>query len=427
MVLTNGTKSSNINVSNNSVSIQYLEIANKDVVDYLLQIALEERQQAVTRIFEVGTYCLQRTQNSQDLEFVKRQVQALLAEVAAIVGVVPQTVEAELIKKIGADDGQVLAPIHAQVKLTSTVIKSQLDDVKNMIARDIDPSKESSVIGSAIKQIKNLLDPCRKDSIQGMLSAAVVDVTSENGALAKAVKNVISESVKPLADQVDKLAKEIRGSNAASDALLNTTFKGATYEEEVVQELQALSKLMGAEITYVATDNKPGDIIVKFSSKSLTTTDTSIVIEVKDVESNGWGRKRISEHLSKAMSLRQANAAIFLCRSSNGFAQEIGEWGEGACGQGLWVATTHHLLPTAIRFLVVQQKFELQRTSQQGIDTNSVETQIQRIRTTLKRITNINTHINKLRENSNTIASEVDSLKLEIRDALDCIEDSITV
>lgn len=260
-----------------------------------------------------------------------------------------------------------------------------------------------------------------------MLSAAVVDVTSENGALAKAVKNVVSESVKPLADEVDKLAKEIRGSNAATDALLNTTFKGATYEEEVVRELQALSKLMGAEITYVATDNKPGDIIVKFSSKSLTTTDTSIVIEVKDVESDGWGRKRISEHLSKAMSLRQANAAIFLCRSSNGLAQEIGEWGEGACGQGLWVATTHHLLPTAIRFLVVQQKLELQRTSQQGIDTNSVEAQIQRIRTTLKRITNINTHINKLRENSNTIASEVDSLKLEIRDALDCIEDSITV
>ncbi|BDA65970.1 hypothetical protein CAL7716_001360 [Calothrix sp. PCC 7716] len=91
------------------------------------------------------------------------------------------------------------------------------------------------------------------------------------------------------------------------------------------------------------------------------------------------------------------------------------------------MATTHHLLNAAIRFLVMQQKLELQRTSQQGIDTTSVEAQIQRIRTTLKRITNINTHINKLRENSNTIASEVDSLKLEIRDALDCIEDSITI
>ncbi|RUS95607.1 hypothetical protein DSM106972_089630 [Dulcicalothrix desertica PCC 7102] len=426
MVLTNGTKSFNIQVKNNSVSIQNLEITSKDAAEYLLPIAPEDRLQAITRIFEVGTYCLQRTQNSQDLDFVKRQIQALLTDVAAVVGVVPQTVEAELTKKIGANDG-VLAPIQAQVKLTSTVIKSQLDDVKNMIARDIDPFKESSVIGSAIKQIKNLLDPCRKDSIQGMLSAAVVDVTSENGALAKAVKSAVSESVKPLADEVDKLAKEIRGHDAATEALLNTTFKGATYEEEVVQELQALSKLMGAEISYVATDNKPGDIIVKFSSKSLTTTDTSIVIEVRDRESEGWGRKRISEHLSKAMSYHNASAAIFLSRTSNGLAQEIGEWGEGACGQGSWVATTHHLLPTAIRFLVVQQKLELQRASQQGIDTTSVEAQILRIRTTLKRITNINTHINKLRESCNTIASEIDSLKLEIRDALDCIEDSITV
>ncbi|GJD23922.1 hypothetical protein RIVM261_088780 [Rivularia sp. IAM M-261] len=427
MVLTNGTKSSNIQVKNNSVLIQNLEITSKDAAEYLLQIAPEDRLQAITRIFEVGTYCLQRTQNSQDLDFVKRQIQALLKEVADVVGVVPQTVEAELIKKIGASDGQVLAPIQAQVKLTSTVIKNQLDDVKNLIARDIDPSKESSIIGSAIKQIKNLLDPCRKDSIQGMLSAVVVDVTSENGALAKAVKSAVSESVKPLADEVDKLAKEIRGYDAATEALLNTTLKGATYEEEVVQELQALSKLMGAEISYVATDNKPGDIIVKFSSKSLTTIDTSIVIEAKDVESERWGRKRISDYLSKAMICRNASAAIFLCRSSNGLAQEIGEWAEGACGQGSWVATTHHLLPTAIRFLVVQQKLELQRASQQSIDTTSVEAQILRIRTTLKRITNINTHINKLRESSNTIASEIDSLKLEIRDALDCIEDSITV
>jgi hypothetical protein len=427
MVLTNGTKSSNIQVNKNSVLIQNLEITSKDAAEYLLQIAPEDRLQAITRIFEVGTYCLQRTQNSQDLDFVKRQIQALLTEVAAVVGVVPQTVEAELIKKIGASDGQVLAPIQAQLKLTSTVIKNQLDDVKNLIARDIDPSKESSIIGSAIKQIKNLLDPCRKDSIQGMLSTVIVDVTSENGALAKAVKSAVSESVKPLADEVDKLSKEIRGYDAATEALLNTTLKGAIYEEEVVQELQALSKLMGAEISYVATDNKPGDIIVKFSSKSLTTTDTSIVIEVKDVESLGWGRKRISEHLSKAMSYYNASAAIFLCRTSNGLAHEIGEWGEGACGQGSWVATTHHLLPTAIRFLVAQQKLELQRASQQDIDTTSVEAQIIRIRTTLKRITNINTHINKLRESSNTIASEIDSLKLEVRDALDCIEDSITV
>jgi hypothetical protein len=55
--------------------------------------------------------------------------------------------------------------------------------------------------------------------------------------------------------------------------LLNTTFKGATYEEEVVQELQALSKLMGAEITYVATDNKPDKRIAN-SSLSLNSRES---------------------------------------------------------------------------------------------------------------------------------------------------------
>ncbi|MHC5723052.1 MAG: hypothetical protein ACYTXY_02655 [Nostoc sp.] len=185
------------------------------------------------------------------------------------------------------------------------------------------------------------------------------------------------------------------------------------------------SKLMGCEVNYVGTDNKPGDIIVNITSTSVVGTDLSIVIVARDRGSDAWGRKRISEHLTKAMTERQANAAIFLSHSREGLAQEIGEWAEGQSGQGGWVATTHEFLNTAIRFILIEQRLTALRAVQPEIDAIAVEDHIKRIHTTLKRITNINTHIKNLRQNTDAIATEVETLKQEIRDALQSIEDAI--
>ena len=54
-------------------------------------------------------------------------------------------------------------------------------------------------------------------SVQSALEQAVNTVTAKEGALADAVKQVVSEAVKPLAEEVDKLAKEIRGHEAAAE------------------------------------------------------------------------------------------------------------------------------------------------------------------------------------------------------------------
>ena len=151
------------------------------------------------------------------------------------------------------------------------------------------------------------------------------------------------------------------------------------------------------------------------------------MIEARDRESQRWGRKRISEQLTKAMSYRRANAAIYLSRSSDGLAQEIGDWAEGVCEQGSWVATTHHFLPLAIRFLAVQQRLTIVRASQPEINATTVENQLQRIRTTLKRITKINTHLTAMRKNTNEIESEVDTLRQEVSGALDSIKDAVRV
>lgn len=426
MVSTNTpTSPSSINLLDDRILIHDLEITQKDAVDYLRQLPEEERDRACIRAVEIGLRCLETTQNSRDTEFVRRQIQSLLAEVEKAVAVIPDTLQKELIGKLGTADGQVLAPIQSMIERVSGVTKERVDEVKTLLSKEIDPSKDSSVLGSVLKNLKDLLDSKREDSVQGAFKAALADVTAENGTLAKAVKAVVSESIKPLADEVDRLSKEIRSQEAVEEALLETIAKGITYEEEIVKELQHWAKVAGAEIHYVGKDNQPGDVLIKLTATSVAATEIYIIIEARDRESQPWGRKRISDHLSKAMSYRSANAAIYLSRSRDGLAQEIGEWAEGVCEHGSWVATTHQLLTPAIRFLVAQQRLTAQRASQPEIDAIALEDQLQRIRTTLKRIASINKHLTNLRESANAIETEAETLKHEIRGALDSIEDAI--
>jgi hypothetical protein len=251
-----------------------------------------------------------------------------------------------------------------------------------------------------------------------MFTTALEKATAENGAFAKAIKAVVLESVKPLADEVDKLAKEIRAKDAVQEALQQTTAKGYTYEEEVLDALQNWSQLNGAKVDRVGKDNHPGDILIELTPNSVAATELSVIIEARDRESQAWGRQRITKQLITAMNQRNANGAIFLSRSREGLAKEIGEWAEGVCDRGNWVATTHEHLNLALRFLVLQQRFTAQRATQREFDASAIDNELQRI-------TSINTHLTALRKSANGIESEAEHLKHEIRDALDSIEDAI--
>jgi hypothetical protein len=426
MVLANNHRLlSQINLTDDRILIHNLEILGKDAVDYLQRVPEEERDRTCISAFKVGFHCLETTQNSQEIESVKWQIASLLSEVEKAIALIPDTVQQELLSKLGTQDGQVLAPVKTLIHQVSGVTKERVDELKALLSQDIDPSKETSVLGNALKNIKTLIDPTRNDSVQGVLTTALKDVSAENGTLAKAVKSAVVEAVKPLADEVDRLTKEIRGKQAAQEVLQHTTAKGITYEEAVVAELQHWSKLAGAEVYHVGTDNNSGDILIKLTPKSIAATELSIVIEARDRESEPWGRKRISEQLNKAMAQRGANAAIFLSRTRNGLRQEIGEWAEGVGDQGSWVATTHDLLTLAIRFLIMQQRLSVLRASQPEINAIVLSDQIGRMRTTLRRIASINKHLTALRQHANDIETEAETLKNELRDALTSIEDAM--
>ena len=400
---------SSIEILDAGIRIHDLLIPKKDVADFFRPLEEEERELTLIQALEVGVFCLERVRLSQDTEFVRRQVESLISQVEKAVKSIPEATKEKLLTEIGTGEGQVLAPIHELVQRTSQTTAEKIKEVKDLLSQEIDPSKETSILGKALKNLKDLLDPVRKDSIQGSLESAINGITAEEGSLAKAVKNVVAEAVKPLADEMDRLAKEIRGQEAALEALQETIEKGITYEHEVLERLQGWSKFAGAEVHHVGGDNRPGDIVIKFPAMSLHSNDSQFVLEVRDRKAPK-GRKAISDDLSQAMAERESSAAIYLSRYPEGLAKEIGDWAEGTCEYGPWVATTDEHLFTSLRFLVAQKRLEEIKSSRPEIDASAVEDQIKRIKVSLSRIKTINQKIASLQNTTHDIKEELDLL-----------------
>lgn len=415
-----------ISVFDGGIRITDLEVPRKDIADFLRTVDAADVETTLIQAMEVGVFCLERARMSQDTEFVRRQIDSLLNHVETTVRKIPDDTQKALIEKIGTNNGQVLAPLREMIDTATQLTTDKVREVRTLLTQEIDPDKETTTLGKALKTLRNLLDPKRSDSVQSLLEQAVKTVTCKDGALAKAVKEVVAETVNPLATEVDKLTKEVRGQEAAAEALEQTTLKGTPYEEEVTGILQAWARAAGAEVQHVGVDNQPGDVVITVRGDGLIAEPMSIVVEVRDRGSRAMGRKAISADMASKLAQRGANAGIYLSRTQDGLSlREIGEWAEGTSDRGLWVACTQPHLITAVRFLIVQRRLATLRAAAPEVDSASIEQQVKAIRTSLGRIRTIKTKLTELGACSDVIDEQADHLREEIKEALSSIEDSI--
>lgn len=406
------------------VRITDLEIPRKDVADFLRTVDEKEVEPTLIQAIEVGVFCLERARMSQDTEFVRRQLDQLLDRVELTVNKIPNDTQKALVAKIGTNNGQVLAPLKDMIETASRVSNDRVKEVRTLLTQEIDPDKETTTLGKALKTLRNLLDPKRNDSVQSTLEQAVKAVTGKDGTLARAVREVVADAVKPVASELDKLAKEVRGQEAAEEALQQTTQKGPDYENEVLEELQQWAALVGAEIHHVGVDNRPGDILIKEVRSSVLGAPPVIVIETRDRQS-AVGRKVITDTLSKAMAERKATAAIYLSKTGVGLGAELGEWADGTTDSGPFVACTHENLLIAIRWLIIQSRITQANKSAVAVDSTTILQQVQRVRTSLERVKTVNRKVTDVRASANEIQTEAEALRDEIRVSLTIVEDAL--
>jgi len=347
-----------------------------------------------------------------------------MGEVTLSIEKIPALTQAALMAKIGTDNGQVLAPIRNLVDQATATTAARVREVKDLLAHDIDPSKDSSTLGCALRTLRDLLDPNRSDSIQASVQNALTIITSDDGPLAHSLKGSLATALQPIQHEVAELAKEVRGREAVAEVIANTPLKGVTYEQEILSDLRHWARSTGSEVHHVGADNQSGDILVVIPATATTPKAFSIVIEVRDRQSTA-GRKTITDTLSRAMETRQASAAIYVSRHTDGLAQEIGDWAEGVCERGRWIACTGYHTLTAIRFLLVQDHISRLRQASSEIDARSVDSQMQRVRTSLERVKKISRRAGEIRGNADDIQQEAEILRDEVRGALVSMQDAL--
>jgi hypothetical protein len=414
-----------IRVNQRSLQVTSLEIRQKNVIEFFRGTPSSRRTETFIHVLELGVTCFARARMSQDVELVRSQLAAVLTGVEATLDRLPEKTERALLQRIGTTDGQVLSPIKQMVEIASRATSEKINQVRTLLEQEIDPGKETTTLGRTLKNLRDLLDPKRGDSIHASFDFALRSLSSSDGALVKTVRQAVLETVKPLAEEVDELAKEIRAREAARSALLQTTKKGFEYEDEVMAELVPWARVVGAELNRVGGDNRPGDFVLRIAGNGLSGKRITIVVEARNRQASA-GRKSITDTLSRAMAERNANAAVYVTRSREGLGREIGEWCEGLVDRGPYVACTDDHLCTALRFVIVQHRFTELKASLPEVDAELIGLQIARIRTSLEKIRTINKKVTEIRIGASDIQNEAESLRDEVRASLSSLEDAIT-
>lgn len=411
-----------IEIHGDAVTFHSFTFQSPDVACFLNGFGQNERALWAQRAIEVGAHCLERASTAKDNEATKRHIDRLIHETKTAVIGIPNAIQNELLKKVGSGDGQVLKPIVDAAGTISRDMVNRITDLKQLYGTDLDPAKDSSTLGKALRSLADLLNPQRKDSVQGRVEEAVGKVTGENGALSKAVKIVVAEAVEPLAKEMKSLTLEIRGREAADQAVMQTIEKGVPFEEWVFASLQPWAKSAGAHLDHVGGDNRPGDIVVGLPDLTGAGAPVRVVVEVRDRQ-NAVGRKAVAADLSQKMAERSANAGIYLSHTAAGLGREIGDWADGECDAGPWVATVPEHLQSAIRWLAVIVNLKARSAHDTKVDAAQVTGQLQRARTAIDRMKNIRRKANQVRDAADEINSEADAVRDEVRDALASIEE----
>jgi len=405
-----------VSVEDSGVRIEGLVVTNPDVVQYFRPLLESQRIASAIHAVELGVFCLQRAQLGQSMEFVRLEVERLVHAAQTAIAAVPE----QLRDKLGGDTGP-LKEVCSAVEAAKAAVKEKLDEVDDLFTKRLDPTSTQTTLGQALAKINELLSPNREDSVQKRIEAAVASITRLDGTLASAVRTAAENATAPLKEAVGTLTLALAREAGAQEVLSETPEKGFEFEDELIPTLRNWAALVGAEFEYVGPQNLPGDFTLTLKDTTVSAVPLRMVVEARDRE-QGWGRGRIIEQMTVALKKWDGNYGIYVSKTQDGLAKEIGEWAELRCEAGPILACVSEHLGTALRFALVEARVRAAATSHKEVDVSSLAAEIKRFEDSLKHLTQIKRNVSEIREILPKIEGEADGMRRTIQDALTKIE-----
>lgn len=363
------------------IALDKLTVESRDLLDLLTAQPVEDHPTIVRNALCVGASVLLRMQASHTIDLMERRLAETVAKVDGQIGSLPERIEEQFIEGIAADDSEVLELFREVVQTVVAELAAQAKEIKEL-QKQLDPTKDTTTLGQVMKRLNDKVDPKRSDSVQATVDRTVAEIAKKDGRIAEVVKTVVAETLKPLQDEVLELAKEVRKTEAVQQLLENTTHKGGPFEDAVVARLRPWAQGTGASLDPVGPDNQPGDIVVDVPSTALPPA-VRVVIEARDRDDK-FGVKRISDTLDKAMVERAAEGGVFIAKSTDGLANEVGDWATGHVKGKPWVATTIDNAHVAVRYVAALIELQALKAARPDIDVNAIGAAATQISTALK-------------------------------------------
>ncbi len=411
--------SAQVIVESSSLRIDGVSIRNPDVVQFFRNKPENERLHVLVRAVELGVFCLQRAEVGQNLEFVRLEVERLIQASSSAVKDLPEAIRG----KLSGQDSPT-AQISATVNSVQHVVREKLDEVRSLFDTHLDPGRGDATLGKALTAMNGLLDPRREDSVQKRVEATIQSLSGTDGAISQAVKTAVESVVAPLRTAVETLSLAIAKQAGTREALAASPEKGFQFEEELLPMLQTWAASVGADLEYTAQQNQPGDFTLTLGDMSVSGLPLKIVIEARD-RGQAFGRVLIGRQMTDALSRWKGSYGIYVSKTRNGLAQEVGEWCEFGCEHGPVVACTAEHLKTALRFAVVETRLRAAANGNHEIDTRTVAAELGRFRDSLNHLTRIKRKVGDIRQILDilpSIETEADQMRNEMQDALGKIE-----
>ena len=432
-----------------------LDIYNKNVLDHLLKLPEgEERDREALRALDIGITVIQRVSTSQDVEFVKHQVEELLMNVNHAVGQLVEDVTKETMEGVG----NVLDPTKTDSHAAKTVTflrdelgrfrKETTDTVKLLVEQaasvsteklksietlfqnadeQFDTEREDSYFGAVRQEFRGLQDTLQKmldPGIEGShayrLRKLAEEVFSPDSPGMKTVLNAIDAVNKETQEELVKLREEIARKEGVAGVMEIASEKGFVFEDEVMASLESLASQFGDVVERTGGDvskvdqSKRGDFLY-------VTEGRRMVVEAKDTPVQ---LRPMLKYMDDAMKNRDAEFGILVCKTQEQMQKQIGLFNLYESNK---LFTTFEFLPYAMRYARVV--LLTKAVVHDGVDANVLRVALETVKQQLKGIQTTKTKLTLMVKSATSSQEEIekvlDLMKTGIIDALNRIEEEI--
>lgn len=366
-------------VANTLPSEITISLADKDLREYLTKVQHGDVKSEILHLVKIGLMCVTRANTNNEVDYWEKKSQQLQTNLV-------KGIEESIKKLVGAKDGQLLAPIADQVHTTSKFIDTALVNSENRIK-------------STVSDLSNSVS---------------------DGKLAECFSKVVIKELTPLISEIKTLNYHVVGQKGEENIKSITTLKGREYEQYVLEKVIDWAKHNRFTVENVGVDNKPGDIVLESLTEKIKTA-----IEVKDI-STPKGRSVLTREMGTVIQQRKATIAVFLSKTINGLAKEIGSYGEGISDGIKWVATTGDSLEVALNHCLVEERLRLANEKNPNItNAKKVKESLGLAKTLLSYMSQHYRSITEIHNSATALEASLKKTTSEVLRALDTANDLI--